>query len=514
MRWLFGFFILVAIGVYAALHVYSGNRVPFGVSVEGVPIGGLDRNDAIAKLAQHLGPDLARSIDFTSSDRTYPFEVATAGVSIDFRGTVAATGVSASRWSPSSLWGFLTHGGDRDALVHVNRSTFDAALLKLTGQIGRPAIEGTIAFRDGHARPVYGRPGLAIDADATARMVPQLIFSHDAVELPMTVRRPYVSPKQVRKALHDFGEPAMSGPVRVVIGGHAFEVSPKVFGRAIQMVPSNGGLVPLVDADNLVKVLTSALTTIGPKPVDATLRLRNGHPVVVPAVTGAAYDATALRDAFVSALTKKGAARVARVHAALTRPDVSTATVRRWKVDHEVASVTATANGSLAARLDGFVITPRSGLHLATALGRTNAPIGSALFQLALKSSMDIDSFSPTKAYRSSLPVGLAATDVELSAPKHRAWLITVERVGTQQARFTAWSARGLHAKVTVGPRTAPVTPATGVSASAECTPRTGQPGFSVTVTRTGPGTPSSFTSTYLPINTVECVPPTPTPAP
>jgi len=306
----------------------------------------------------------------------------------------------------------------------------------------------------------------------------------------------------------------MSGPVRIVVGGHSFTVSPKLFGRAIQMVPSNGGLVPLVDADNLVKVLKPALRTIGPKPIDASLRLNNGRPAVVPAVIGAAYDATALRDAFVAALTKKGSARVASVHAALTRPGVSTKTARGWKVDHKVASVLAQVNGSLAERLDGAVITPKSGLHLATVLGKTNAPIGSAIFQLALKSSVNVDSFSPTAAYRTELPVGLAATDVELSAPQGRAWLITVERVGTQQVRFTAWSAKGLHADVTVGPQTDPVAPSTGVSSSPECTPRTGQPGFTVTATRTGPGTPSTFTSTYLPINNVECVPASASPAP
>ncbi len=514
VRWLFGFFVLIAIGGYAALHLYSADRVPLGVSVEGVSIGGMNENDAVARLAQRLGPDLSRPIRFTSSDHDYPFDVAAAGVTIDFRGTVAATGATASRWSPASLWHFLTDGGDRDAVVRVDRSSFDAALLKLTGQIGRPAIEGTISFRDGKASPVYGRSGLAIDADATAGMVPKLIFSHDAVELPMTVRRPYVSPAQVRKALHDFGDPAMSAPVRVVIGGHSFEVSPRVFGPAIQMVPSNGGLVPLIDPNTLVKVLAPALPTIGPKPVDATLALSNGRPRVVPAVIGAAYDAGALRDAFVAALTKKASARVASVHAALTAPTVSTAAARGWQVSRKVASVTAKVDGGLAARLDGAVVTPRSGLHLATVLGTTNAGVGSAIFQLALKSSMNIDSFSPTAAYRADLPVGLAAKDVELSAPKGRAWLITVERVGTQQARFTAWSAKGLHAKVTVGPQTDPVPPGTGVSSSPECTPRTGQAGFSVSVARTGPGTPSTFDSTYLPINTVQCLPPSATPSP
>jgi len=514
VRWLFGAFVLVALAGYAVLHLYSSNRVPLGVSVEGVSIGGLSEDAAITRLAQRLGPDLNRPIDFTSSDHTYPFDASSAGVRIDFRGTVEATGVSSSHWSPVSMWNFLTHGGDRDAIVTLDRPSFDAALMKLAGQIGRPAIEGTIAFRDGVARPVYGRAGLAIDADATARMVPQLIFSHDAVELPMAVRRPYVSPAQVRKALHDFGQPAMSGPVRMVIGGRSFSVSPKVFGAALQMVPSNGGLVPLVDGAHLASVLAPALGTIGPKPVDASLRLRDGRPWVVPAITGAAYDTDALRTAFVAALTKHGSARVAQVHAALTSPSISTAMARRWHVDRKLASVTAKVDGALADRLDGAVLTPKHGLRLSEVLGRSDARIGSLLFRLALVTSMDVDSFSPPIAYRPDLPAGLAATDVELSAPAGRAWLISVQRVGTQLARFTVWSAKGLKAIVTVGPQTAPTAPTTAVSSDPECTPRTGQAGFTITATRTGSGTPNSFTSTYLPINTVQCVPPTASPAP
>jgi hypothetical protein len=514
IRLLFIALVVVAAAGYVVLHLWSNDRVPLGTSVEGVSIGGLQRGAAIARLAQQLGSDLNRPVRLTSADHSYDFNPADAGVRVDFRGSVEATGVASGSWSPASLWRFLTHGGDRTAVVTVDRPTFDAALLRLTSRIGRPAVEGTLSFRNGHATAVYGRPGLAIDADATARMMPQLIFSDHAVEVPMTIRRPYVSPAQVRKALHDFGEPAMSGPVRFVFGGRSFIVSPKVFGRAIQMVPSNGGLVPLVGGSALERVLASSLKTIGPRPVNATVKLVDEHPVVVRAVAGAAYDTDDLARAFVAALTRSGSARVASVHAALTDPTVSTARVRGWHIQRRVATVTAKVDGALAMRLDGRLITPSRGLRLSEVLGGTSAPLGSALFQLAVRASMNIDSFSPTLAHDPSLPAGLAANDVELSAPAGRAWLIGVQRVGTRLARFTAWSAPGLHADLTVGPRTSPTMPRTAVSSSPECTPRAGRAGFSITVTRTGSGTPSTFESTYLPVNAVRCLPTPPTATP
>lgn len=514
IRLLFAVIVLLAAAGYAALHLWNNDRVPLGTSVEGVSVGGLQRGAAIAKLAQQLGPDLNRPVRLTSADHTYDFNPADAGVRIDFRRSVDATGITSGSWSPAAMWRFLTDGGDRAAVVTVDRGAFDAALLQLTSRIGRPAVEGTISFRNGHATAVYGRPGLAIDADAAARMMPQLIFSDHAVEVPMTIRRPYISPAQVRKALHDFGDPAMSGPVRFVIGGRAFVIPPTVFGSAIQMVPSNGGLVPLVDGRALEQVLAPSMRTIGPRAVNATVRLVNGRPVVVGAVTGAAYDANDLARVFVAALTRSGSSRVASVHAALTEPTVSTARVRGWHIRRKVATVTARVDGPLAMRLDGRLITPSSGLRLSELLGETNVPLGSALFQLALRAGMNVDSFSPTLVYNASLPAGLAATDVELSAPVGHAWLISVQRVGSRLARFTAWSAPGLHADLTIGPRTAPTEPPTAVSSSPECTPRVGRPGFTVVVTRTGPGTPSTFESTYRPVSTVECVPASPTPSP
>ena len=67
--------------------------------------------------------------------------------------------------------------------------------------------------------------------------------------------------------------------------------------------------------------------------------------------------------------------RVAQVHAALTAPDVSTATARKWTVTHKVATVTAAVDGTLAMKLDGAVIRPGQGLHLAALLGTTDARI-------------------------------------------------------------------------------------------------------------------------------------------
>jgi hypothetical protein len=400
------------------------------------------------------------------------------------------------------VWAFYTNGGDHDAVLRVDKVRFERSLVTLAKRIGRTAVEGTVAFEHGHARPVFGRTGLAIDEDAAIRLVRSLVFADHPGELPMAVRRPYVSASAVRAAMRSFGKQAMSGPVIIDIGGHRFRIGPARFGRAITMVPSGGKLVPLVDGAYLHQVLAPAMPTIGDKPKDATVRLRRGAPHVVPAVFGAAYDDGALADAFVKALAKSGDRRVAAVHAAITAPDVSTAQAHAWGIKERETQLVVRTPASTLAPVDQLVVGPRA-VHVSEVLGSADTTAVSAVFLAAVRAGVDVPSFTAPARPVAGLPLGRQATAAQIGGSGH--YLFTVRKLGSLQSVITVWGPEQARVHLTTSGRTHATTAPVQTSDDAACTPRAGKPGFTVTVRRTGHGTPSAFTSTYAPAAEVRC---------
>jgi len=495
--------VMVAAATFVGAHRYADDRVPLGTSVEGVPVGGLTRAEAMDRLRERLGARLSTPVEVTHNDHTYRLDAARSGFTIDYAATLREVGAAKERWTPEDVWDFYTHGGDHDAVLRVDRVRFQQSLVTLAKQIGRTAVEGTVAFDHGRARPVYGHSGLAIDEDAAIQLVRSLVFADHPGELPMAVRRPYVSATAVRTALRTFGQKAMSGPVVVDIGGRRFTIPPARFGRAITMVPNGGRLVPLVDGEYLHKVLAPAMPTVGDKPENATVRLRRGSPHVVPAVFGAAYDDDALADAFVHALTKKGSARVARVHAAITAPDVRTAQARSWGIGTQVAQVVVRVRASQLTPVDHLVVgsTP---VDVAQLLDPSGAGPVSAVFLAAMRAGVDVASFTAPARPVAGLPLGRQATGLRIGGGK-RHYLFSVRKLGSLQSVITVWGARHARVHLAVSGRTHATTAPVRTSSDADCTPSPGRPGFTVTVRRTGPGTPAVFVSRYAPVAEVRC---------
>jgi vancomycin resistance protein YoaR len=511
-----GGFVLLAAAAYVALHQLAAGRVPLGTEVAGIRIGGLTPSDAESRLRESFGGDLTRPIEFVHDDRSYPFIPSEAGVDVDWVGSVRATGVHDSRWSPAALWGYFTGGRSHDPVLDVDAQRFTDALDALTAKVGRPEVEGTVEFRDGRPVPVYGRTGLVVDHDRARALVAGLLEDPAPTELPVQTRRPYISDDAVRAALRDFAEPAMSGDITLVIGGQRVVAPPRLFGKALTMVPDQGRLVPLVNGPALVTALQPVMRTIGDKPQDATIRIEGGKPVVVPAVYGAAYDVDALARELPALLLKPAGQRTLAVHAAITAPRRTTAQVRALGVKKQIGSFTVTGGTALAGGLDGALVLPGDALGLADTVGAPSRPLGTALFNAALAAGLDITSHTPSPTHDPGLPAGREVTDVEITAGEHGVLVSAVPEPGSaDRVTVSLWSTREWRSSVRVGRVTALAPAPLRDDKSADCVARAGADGFDVTVVRTrtpvhgGAAVRDSFRTHYLPVPAVHCVPPT-----
>ena len=125
-------------GMYVALVMYAGQRLPHGTSVDGIEVGGMRPAAAERKLDEGLRRRPAEPMTLSAAGHRTTLRPAEAGFTVDVPATVRA-GATASGWDPRTVWDHFAGGDDRGAVVHVDEAKLDAAIAAFAEQVDEPA---------------------------------------------------------------------------------------------------------------------------------------------------------------------------------------------------------------------------------------------------------------------------------------------------------------------------------------------------------------------------------------
>ena len=338
LRGLLAFAAVVIVG-YGVLVALAGDRVPHGTTVEGVEIGGLSPEAAQTRLRDALEPRTRAPIVVTADGRRQTIDPADAGLSVDYAASVAAAGGGRSLM-PGRLWKHYLGSSEIDAVVDVDEAALDDTVSSLAESFEVAAMEGAITFDGGVATPVAPREGQAVDTDAARDAIVAHFPDEGSVPIPMSPQQPTVDAAAVEEAMQSFATPAMSGPVTIRLEGEEIVAPPRLFGQALSMTPQDGRLVAAVDGAALAEVLQGKLPALGKEPVDATFRIVDGRPKLVPAKSVVTFDEADLQQQFAGALVKPAGERVADVKATVEQPEFTTQEARALGVEERVSTFT------------------------------------------------------------------------------------------------------------------------------------------------------------------------------
>jgi vancomycin resistance protein YoaR len=367
--------LLVGLGVvalfallYVAAYAFTSDRIPRDVTVAGVDIGGLKPAAAARVLRDELVPRTERTLVAHLGDTEVEVDAADTGLRVDVAGTVAAAGGGRSL-NPVRMWEVLTGGEKVEPVLIVDESEHAAALSRLQEQVGQDPVAGTVEFRRGRAVPVLPRVGRELDDGAASEALRDAVVAQRPhLQLPVHDVPGKVDRAEVQRALQQFGQPAMSAPVRVEVPGDAVRLTPAQIGPALSMVARDGRLVPQLDADTLTRSARGPLGKLIDEPKDATVVLRNGSPQVVPAEAGTEVDLKVLADKLLAVLPREGAAaRTIALEATTTPAEFSTEEARALGITEVVSEFTTyfphsdyrnTNLGQAARNISGTVLRP------------------------------------------------------------------------------------------------------------------------------------------------------------
>lgn len=326
-------------GLYVAAHYVAGDKVPRNTTVSGVRIGGHPQGEAAQRLQAGLADRVNRPIATTIEGEQVAIDPAVAGLSVDYDASVAEAGGERS-WDPVRLWNYFTGGDDFEAEVEVDETAYAAQLAELDQQHGAAPRDGAVAFDGIDIRTTKARTGKALDPSDTlaALQGAYLEDSPEVVALEMSEVAPDIDAGDVQEALDGFASPAVAAPVTLGFEGSEVKVFPEDYTAALSLVPTDGELVPTLDAKALNEVVGARITTGAP--VDATVALVDGRPQVVPARPGVTFEPAELEAGFLDAVARPQGERRIDLTATVAKPDFTTREARALKVREEVSSFT------------------------------------------------------------------------------------------------------------------------------------------------------------------------------
>ncbi|WP_155055992.1 VanW family protein [Streptomyces blattellae] len=516
-------------GLYLA-GLLAGGDIDPGTTVRGVDIGGLTRTEATRKLEERLGEAAPRELAVTVGDRRGTVAPQRAGITFDIEETVDRAARTGGADPFSAIGGLFASGGAVEPVVRVDEDKARSALGKLAKTLDQKVRDGAVAFAGGQVRQVAPRNGHALDVDAAVGPLRGAFVRGEAgsvTDLPTRETKPKVTAEEVRRAVREFAQPAMSAPVTLIAGGKRFTIDQAVLGAHLTMRPdSAGSLTPHLDAKGLraAPAVAQPLAGLPATAENATLRL-DGDKVAVAEDGRPGQEVTdeALSRAVLPLLTKSGTARTGEVATRVTQPQVTRANAARlglteklssFTVNFEPAPYRTTNIGRAAELINGSVVMPDETWSFNRTVGErteangfvegvmilddqfTKAPgggvsaVATTVFNAMFFAGVKPVEYGAHSFYIERYPEGREATvawgslDLRFANDSGSALYIQAESTDTSVTITFLGTKKYDEIESVTGPRTNVKQPEDKVSTDKECVPQTPLEGFDVTVER------------------------------
>ena len=522
-----GLALLAGIGYLSAAAV-AGDKVPLGTSVGGVQIGGRSPEDATRVLRAEMSERLGQPFTVTVGGVSQPITPAQAGISVDYAATVDRAG-GGRTLDPERLWDYYDGGRDLEPVVRVEQSRMTEVLDELSAATGTRPRDGAISFASGRPVIVEPRLGAVVDTDSAASLIVEAwAAGADQVALPLRVSEPRIDAADLRAAVEEFANPAVSGPVTLVFKNSRATLSPRDFAPLLGTRVRDGRLVPDVRSAELAGLV--GLVGRDDEPVDASITLADGAPRVVRARSGATYGPDDVTEAFLEGVVASGDARTVQVEGTRVPPALSTKAVRELRVTEQVAASTVPVSAvdgdlqSSVGQLDGTLVLPGETFSLNATAGEVGASapqLATAAYVAAYNAGLEVvQRTAPTQRVRGA-PLGREATvswgsvDLQWRNDTSHGVLVAAGVDPNGAVSVSLWSTRVREVTTSLSARRNLTVPATVTLATPDCVPSSGAEGFEVEVTRevrdleTQEVVRSDTAHTaYLPSDAVVCLPP------
>lgn len=510
----------VALVGYIADLVMTSGKIPRGVEVAGVAIGGMDKDDARAKLQEQLDPRSGAVVPVKIADVQTQLVPAASGLGVDWEATWERVG--GQPLNPASR--LLSFVATREVTV---ASSVDEAALNRTFEglkvHDRPPIEGGIHFEGTRPVEVNPVPGRVLDLAAARTVITEQWATASALDLPVAVAPPAVRKDAIDAAMRQIAEPAVSAPVSYTGKGDATAaLSPEQIATIVGFVPDgHGGLRVEFDHKAATDLLAPQLAGTEVEPKDAKFTF-SGAPTVVPAVVGDKVNWAKTLEQLPTMLAATGAPRTTPAVYERIEPKLTTQAAEALGINETMGEFTTSGftgpSGvnirTVAQEVDGAVVKPGDTFSLNTHTGPRTAAEGyvesgiidhgrpskavgggisqfaTTLYNAAYFAGLEDAGHTEHSYYISRYPAAREATvfdgAIDLQFRNNTPHGIYIQAFAdSSEVTVRIWGTKMVNVESIAGEKTKPTEPETiTLPEGDDCIASTGAPGFTISDTR------------------------------
>jgi vancomycin resistance protein YoaR len=360
--------LVLVLGVlYLAGWFLTGVRMPANATIGGVDVGGRSPSAAREALDEALTPRVDREIELVSGKKEFRVKPQDAGLALDVDRSVDQAGGRRS-WDPRDMIALVAGQHDEAPALDVDDAALQSAIGTISASVDREVVEAQISFRDAEPVPREPRPGRVVSRSQTAAAIrAAYLVDDDPIRVPTVAVEPTVDSEGLAEAVRTVAKPAVSGPVTLRVGDKKVALPVSAYAPALVIRVESGRLVPHLDPKKLAKPLTGSTTGIGRKAVDATVRIEDGKPVVVPGKSGVGLQPGEMARKLEPVLTETGSRRSVTIRAKVVEPAFTTKDAKALRIREKISDFTTqfpyaeyrnTNQGRAAELIDGTIVEP------------------------------------------------------------------------------------------------------------------------------------------------------------
>lgn len=432
--------VLAVVVTVVAIRVLAPDesRIPDGISIQGIPVGGLRADEATQLVRTNARPP-SRSLRFVSADQP-AFGLTVALASLDPVPDLARA-VRRALEQPSPLTRIRAEVGlgvERREIPLTYRlapARADRVTAMLAVALDRPARSASLRVADGTIALARSRRGREVDRAALRRLLRRL---PSRVEVPVRFSAPAVADAAARETRRR-SLLVVATPVTVSAEGARAVLRRDLLLRALRFSASGPRIVARIDPEAITPTLTEGLAPALREARSAGFAIRGDRVSITPSRDGRRPDAGRVARLLVS----RPARRAIRAPFALLRPERTTADARAMRIRERISQFTTpydccpprVTNIKLAASiLDGAIIPAGGTFSLNEVLGERTAErgfvpapqinagmledavgggvsqIATTLYNAAFFAGLDLVSHTPHEFYIGRYPPGREAT--------------------------------------------------------------------------------------------------------
>jgi vancomycin resistance protein YoaR len=425
----------------------STAKLPAGARIAGVPVSGLDADEARKRLERRADRLRHVPVEFRAAGRTWMIRPSELGVAVDWGAGVEAARRQGGGFGPLRGFrriGVRVFGTDIHPPTEVYEPALDFTLGKLARGVDREHRDAALRLRGLRVAVVPARSGRELDREAAAATIVAALagFERLPVELPVRVERPIVSTTALKPVAAQ-ARTALSAPVTLALQQTRWRLPRWRLARLLDL-PDGGERELRIAGPHAERWLAALRRSVNKPAKSADFRVAsNGTDITVsPERDGLRLQAPAAAKAIMAAALQRNG-RVARLPVERVKPERTAAEAKSMGIKKLVASYTTTYGGEanrlhnvrlVSALVDRHLIAPGAEFsfnrttgertaekgfreapviingELQTGLGGGVCQVSTTVFNAAFDAGLPITARTNHSLYISHYPTGRDAT--------------------------------------------------------------------------------------------------------